>query len=493
MNKKKGILLGPAVLVTAAFIGPGTVMTASKAGSEFGYLLLWAVVFSVVATIVLQEMAARMGIVTGDGLSQALKTCLSSPLVRICVLGLVLVAILAGNAAYQTGNILGAASGAQALVTRGNEATSNQIDEVGGEMIVDAWLDARSRSFQNGLVALIAIIVLSVIWIGRFDFLQKLLSLLVALMSLLFIFAAVQSGPDWSRITSGFVPRIPTGGEWIVIGIIGTTVVPYNLFLHASAAAQQWKVDPSQPDSNDLFRFAIRNSRWDTILSVSLGGLVTCAILVTAAVAFHRVDSVDDTVLIHGKQLAAYDVAVQLEPALGRGAKLVFAIGLFAAGLTSAITAPVAAGFAVSGCFGWTGKLEDWRLKLTASGVVLAGVFFAIVSGESPQETIILAQVANGLLLPIIAVLLLMIVNQKELLGQYRNGKLTNALGMFVILIATLIAARQLYSVGQQVYKKIQPLGMQARIPETDLIGRADYKAVHQASTGREESLDRRK
>lgn len=439
--------------MTAAFIGPGTVMTASKAGSEFGFLLLWAVAFSVVATIVLQEMAARMGIVTGNGLSQALKTSLSSRLARFCVLGLVLLAILIGNAAYQTGNILGAASGAKALATRSDDAAANRVNEVADAAKDGTWLNPDSRIFQNGLVFLVAAIALSVIWIGRFDLLQNLLSLLVAVMSLLFIYAAVRSGPAWVDVASGFVPRIPTGGEWIVIGIIGTTVVPYNLFLHASAAAQQWKVEPEGSDADKLYRRAITNSRWDTVVSVALGGLVTCAILVTASVAFHSVDPGGVVASIHGKQIAAHDVAIQLEPALGRGAKLVFAVGLFAAGLTSAITAPIAAGFAVSGCFGWTGKLEDWRLKVTATGVMMAGVLFAVMFGKSPQQTIILAQVANGLLLPIIAVLLFMMVNQTELMRQYKNRKLTNALGVFVILITTLIAVRQLYSVGQQIIK----------------------------------------
>ena len=444
-------------------------MTASKAGSEFGFLLLWAVAFSVVATIVLQEMAARMGIVTGDGLSQALKSSLTNRLARFCVLGLVLLAILVGNAAYQTGNILGAASGVKALATQSEQEPANRLNEVAvADVAKDSnWLNPNSRLFQDGLVLLVAAIALSVIWIGRFDLLRNLLSMLVALMSLLFIYAAVRSGPSWPDVASGFVPRIPTGGQWIVIGIIGTTVVPYNLFLHASAAAQQWKVEPEGPDADKLYRRAITNSRLDTVVSVVLGGLVTCAILVTASVAFHSVGPDGVATSIHGKQIAAHDVAIQLEPALGRGAKLVFAVGLFAAGLTSAITAPVAAGFAVSGCFGWTGKLEDWRLKATATIVVLAGVVFAIMFGKSPVQTIILAQVANGLLLPIIAVLLFMMVNQTELMRQYRNRKLTNALGVIVILIASLIAIRQFYFVGQTVYKMFQP-AQEARLIDLD-------------------------
>lgn len=432
-------------------------MTASKAGSEFGFLMLWAVAFSVVATIVLQEMAARMGIVTGEGLSQALKTSLTNPVARISVLGLVLLAILLGNAAYQTGNILGAASGVKALIAEPVVAAPALSSDVRDPTSVPTWLDPNSRGFQNVLIVIVSLIALAIIWKGRIALLQNLLSLLVALMSLLFIYAAIRSGPDWADVASGFVPRIPKGGEWIVIGIIGTTVVPYNLFLHASAAAQQWDIDPKDPDARNLYHQAITSSRWDTILSVSLGGLVTCAILVTASVAFHTVDAGANAVSIHGKQITAHEVAIQLEPALGPSAKLFFAFGLFAAGLTSAITAPIAAGFAVSGCFNWTGKLEDWRLKATATGVVLAGVLFAVLFGKSPLQTIILAQVANGLLLPIVAVLLLVIVNQTDLMKQYKNRKLTNALGVVVILIATLIAVRNFNLVTQKVEKMLNP------------------------------------
>jgi manganese transport protein len=90
---KKHRLFGPAILVTAAFIGPGTVVTASRAGSDFGFLLLWAIGFSVLATIVLQEMAARVGIVTGQGLSHVIKAAIDHPIFRITVLGLILIAL----------------------------------------------------------------------------------------------------------------------------------------------------------------------------------------------------------------------------------------------------------------------------------------------------------------------------------------------------------------------------------------------------------------
>ena len=95
--------LGPGLLVTAAFIGPGTIITSSRAGARYGFALLWAVVFSVIATAVLQEMAARLGIVRRSGLSDAIRQSFRRPLLRYAALGLVALAITVGNAAYEGG------------------------------------------------------------------------------------------------------------------------------------------------------------------------------------------------------------------------------------------------------------------------------------------------------------------------------------------------------------------------------------------------------
>ena len=348
-SKPSTARFGPGLIVAAAFIGPGTVLTASKAGATYGYSLLWAVLFAVCGAIVLQEMAARVGIVTGNGLAQAIHKSFDAPLIRWAMLGLVLIAILFGNAAYQTGNIIGASVGLEVLT---------QLD-------IKIW------------ICVIAIAALAVIWVGRFDVFQILLAVLVAVMSGLFIVATVMGGPDLLQIVKGlFVPKIQEGSAWLVIGLIGTTVVPYNLFLHANAAATKWAKGESS-ESAESTRRAIRFSLVDTILSIGIGGLITGAILVTAAVAFSGTDT----------QLAnVRDIAIQLRPALGPWAERLFAVGLLAAGLTSAITAPIAAGYATAGCFGWPAKISDWRLKVTATLVVIAGVVCGIYFGSSPKE-----------------------------------------------------------------------------------------------------------
>ena len=170
------------------------------------------------------------------------------------------------------------------------------------------------------------------------------------------------------------------------------------------------------------------------MISVTIGGGITAALLVTAAVAFGGGGSLE----------SVRDVALQLKPALGAWAEPLFACGLFAAGLTSAITAPLAAGYASSGCFGWLGDLADWRLKTVATVVVLSGVGSALAFGASPRDAILVAQVANGLLLPLVAFFLLVMVNRPGLMGAMRNGWFSNVLGGIVVLLTLLLSARML-------------------------------------------------
>ena len=417
--------LGPGVFVTAAFIGPGTVMTASGAGAQFGYALLWAVLFSVVATIVLQEMAARLGVVTGDGLAHAIRTSVPHTFVRWLMIALVLGGILFGNAAYQTGNLLGAATGLEILL-------------VPVSAVEDAATSANGPSVAAWLSIAVAAMALTLIWTGRFSLIQTVLTALVALMGILFLIAAIAIRPDPLKLLAGLNPvstdwRVSgeaTGSGnsiWFVVGLIGTTVVPYNLFLHASAAASRWG------DADEVSRSA-RASMIDTVVSVAVGGLITAALLVTAAVAFGNGGSLE----------TVRDIALQLKPALGAWAEVLFASGLFAAGLTSAITAPLAAGYAAAGCFGWPGNLSDWRLKTVATVVVLSGVGSAVCFGSSPRDAIVVAQVANGLLLPLIAIFLLVMVNRSNVMGTMRNGWFSNLAGTIVVALTLLLSARML-------------------------------------------------
>ena len=382
---------GPGFLVTAAFIGPGSIATASAAGANFGVVLLWALVFSIVATIVLQEMAARLGLVSGEGLSQALRTTFQNPIISRCAVILVVAAIGLGNAAYEAGNISGAAMGLQSLTD------------------MPLWICA---IFIGSVGAVL-------LGTGAYRSLEALLILLVLIMSGVFLFTMLMIDVNVSALLSGvFTPSMPTGSAITVIALIGTTVVPYNLFLHANLVQKKWRGVP--------IRQAITESRTDTIVSIGLGGLITLAVMSTSAVAFFQT----------GEQFSSSSLATQLEPVLGSAANGFFAFGLLAAGLTSAITAPLAAGFAVSGALGWSTDFSDRHFRAICMSVLFIGTLFSAV-GTKPIAAILFAQAANGLLLPVTAVFLLIIMNRKNLLGEYRNSFVSNILGVAVVITVT--------------------------------------------------------
>lgn len=389
---------GPGWLVAAAFIGPGTVTTATVAGASYGSVLLWALLFSVVATLVLQEMAARLGLITGEGLGEAIRSRFSGP-TRILAVALVVGAIAIGNAAYETGNLLGGSLG------------------LGGA------LGGSPRMWA----VIIGSVAAALLWSGSYAAVERLMIVMVGIMSVTFLATAVTALPAMAELLKGlFIPHMPEGSILVVVGLIGTTVAPYNMFLHASAVGERW----SSPDD-------LGAARRDLVTSITLGGLVSMAILVTSAGTIYGTSA--------GVENAA-DMSAQLEPLLGAWAGVLFSIGLFAAGMTSAITAPLAAAYATAGALGWPRDLRDFRLRLVWGGVLAVGVAFA-VTGVRAVPAILFAQAMNGILLPGVALFLLLAVNDVRRMGTHKNRRFTNWLGAIVIVITFVLGGRALLSV----------------------------------------------
>ncbi|WP_282042874.1 Nramp family divalent metal transporter [Winogradskyella flava] len=404
MIKKFFKNIGPGPLVAAAFIGPGTVTICTLAGVNFGYALLWAMVLSVIATIVLQEMAARLGVVSQKGLSEIIRQEIKNPFVKGFALFLIISAIVVGNAAYEAGNISGGALGMETLF--GNSS-----------------LDIGSFNLRM-MPLIIGSIAFVFLYIGNYKVLERFLVGLVILMSLAFLITALITKPDIIGILKGvFVPSFPDKSILTIIGLIGTTVVPYNFFLHASLAKTKWK------DKSDL-----KYARKDTIIAVILGGVVSMCIIVSAS-AIPEQDISN-----------ASDLAKGLEPLFGVNAKYFLAIGLFAAGVTSAITAPLAAAFVASGCLGWETNLRSLRFRMVWMFILGLGVLFSTIGFKS-IEIIKFAQVANGLLLPIIAIFLLWVMNKSSVLGKYKNSRLQNIFGIIIIIISVFLGAKGILSV----------------------------------------------
>jgi manganese transport protein len=413
---------GPGALVTAAFIGPGTIATCSVAGASFGFALLWGLVFSVIATVVLQEMAARLGVITQQGLGEAVRKHFSHGLPKALTAILVISAIAIGNAAFEAGNILGATLGLESVGL--NALTGVGGSETGGPGSgLWGWLFSGGRPW----VLLIGLLTFLVLFSGSYKLIEQVLVTLVILMSLTFLTTAVFVQPDIGAVLKGmFVPAIPEGALLAVVGLIGTTVVPYNLFLYASAVQKRF----SSPEQ-------LHGARRDISVSVILGGFISMAIVVSAAMAYYGQDSSPAT---------GSDLARQLEPLLGKWSRYFIGLGLFSAGISSAITAPLAAAWATSGVLGWNPDMRSRRFRAVWMSILLAGVCFAVL-GFRPIEVIVFAQAANGILLPVIAIYLLWVMNSNKVMGKHKNGWLSNILGALVILVTLLLGMRSLGTV----------------------------------------------
>lgn len=395
--------IGPGALVAAAFIGPGTVTVCTLAGVQFGYELLWAMTLSIIATLVLQEAAVRIGLVTQKGLSQVLREELSGYSRNMMIL-LVLAAIVLGNAAYEAGNISGGVLGIQALGIDGVYTLGN--------LSFNIW------SILIGLVAFI------LLWLGNYKMIERLLIFLVLFMSLSFVITAILTKPDiGALLKNSFVPSFPSDSLLMIVALVGTTVVPYNLFLHASLVNQKWSgVDD------------IPVARKDTIIAVILGGLVSiCVIIAASAIPSNQVEGAEGLV----KSIA---------PLYGTAAKYFIALGLFAAGITSAITAPLAAAYVAQGCLNFKGGLKSKKFRASWMLVLILGVIFSTF-GIKPIEIIKFAQVANGILLPIIAGILIWLVNRSQLMGAHLNGRFKNALSILILIITIILGLRSILRV----------------------------------------------
>ena len=408
-------------------------------------MLLWALLFSVIATLILQEMTGRLGIVSRRGFGEAIRGQLTNPVARVASILLVLSAIVVGNVAYEGGNISGAVLGWEEVFGSWNW-TVGESGVGSAEVTGTADLTVRIPALLIGLIAFL------LLYHGSFQRILFVMTALVGVMSLVFVTTAVMIGPDLSAVMKGLlIPRATSAEFLTVIALIGTTVVPYNLFLHASMVQGRY-TDPIQ----------LSDMRKENAAGILMGGLISIAIVITSATA---------ETLTHQPVQNASDMARQLEPLLGGWAKSFMGIGLFAAGITSAVTAPLAAAYAARGLLGWeekekkaemngsegvvevaaqsttqTSSFENPRFRAVWMTVLGAGILFSSLS-YNPVRLIEFAQVANGITLPVIAAFLLYIINQPTLMGVYRNSLRGNVAGLAVILVTILISFRILRGV----------------------------------------------
>jgi manganese transport protein len=366
-------------VISAAFIGPGTVTTATSAGAHFGTQLLWTILFAVFACIVLQEGAARINIASGLSLGQAITSIYKSGRKNSLVALATVFTIFLGCAAYEAGNILGAVSGITLTVG---------LDR--------AWLTI-------GIILIAGILL----YTNSFKLLTNFLAAIIGIMGLGLIILLFSIDLELSSVLQGFVlPTIPVGAELLTIGLIGTTVVPYNLFLGS-------KVGESQE---------IRTMRRGLVISVLVGGLISISLILIGS-------------QVKG-EFSFANIAATLAEIAGSWSHYVFAFGLFAAGLTSAITAPWAASIAVSTTIKFNNEQKAFRLTWII--VLAAGLVFG-VSDVKPIPIIILAQALNGIILPFLSITIFFVLNNKRLMKDYTNRLMGNMFLLIVVWITLIL------------------------------------------------------
>lgn len=369
-------------VISAAFIGPGTITTAISAGATHQLQLLWAVTLGTIGCLVLQEVSARIVISSGLNLGQASRKSFGEKWGKSLMV-LVGGTVMLGCAAYEAGNILGAAAGLN-LLSRGNTKI---------------------------LTALIALAAFAVLWTNKRQVISWLMTALVGMMGIAFFVLALQQPFSFTTVISkAAIPAFPTGSGLLILGLIGTTIVPYNIFL--GSGISKGKTIP-------LMRVGLT-------VSVLVGGMITAAILIA------------------GTSVGAFatfpELAESLREKLGPVGSLALGVGLFAAGFSSSITAPYASSIIAFTIFGW----EDQRRLRWVWGIVLAIGFSFGISGIRPIPVILIVQAMNGLILPLLVALLIVLINHKTLIPkQHGHGLIFNSLLLLIFGSVLLIGLNQ--------------------------------------------------
>lgn len=368
------------MVIAAAFIGPGTVTVTAASGAGYGYSLLWALLFSTLACLVLQESAARVSITSGKNLGQLVLYRFKSKQLA----WFLAISVFLGCAAYEAGNILGSISGLALIVTGINPAIFTIV---------------------------IVVVAVAVLWLGNIKTVANIMGMVVALMGFTFLIVGLSMPIDTSALLKGlFVPSLPDGGILLTLGLVGTTIVPYNIFMGSGLAKGQ----------------DVKSMRFGLTIAVILGGLISMGIVLvgTSIIGdFNFANLADSLATTHGDWMA-----------------IVFAIGLFAAGFTSSITAPLAAAITLksvsSGDESWSEKGNKYRMAW--GFILLTGLVFGL-TGIKPIPVIILAQAANGLILPVLAIFLWIISNNSAIAKAYVNSHFVNFAMAATVFVAAVL------------------------------------------------------
>ncbi|MDF3934431.1 Nramp family divalent metal transporter [Pseudomonas citronellolis] len=397
---------GPGLLVSIGYMDPGNWATAIEAGSGFGYQLLYVVLLSSLAGMVLQCLAMRLGIVTGQDLAQLSRQRYSPAMAKVQWL-LAELSIVATDLA----EVLGCALAFHLLLG---------VNLTGGIL----------------LTALDTLIVLGLKG-QRFRHLEAIMLGLIITISACYVVELVLIKPHWPDVAAGFIPSFDTLSQreplYLAIGILGATVMPHNLYLHSSI------VQTRAVSGRGGVAAAIRLARLDTVVSLSLALLINAAILILAAAAFHETG--------HSEVTEIQDAYRLLEPLVGAGlAAILFGVALLASGQSSTFTGTIAGQVIMEGFLRM--KIPCWQRRFITRALALVPALLGVMlmGDKAVGKLLVLSQVVLSLQLPFALWPLIRFTSDRGLMGEFVNSRLTQALGWFLFVV---ISAANLWLLAQ--------------------------------------------
>ena len=388
-------VLGPGMITSNVDNDAGGIFTYSVCGATYGYALLWILVPVTIALVLVQEMCARMGIVTGKGLADLIREEFGLRLTFLLMIALLLCNL--GNAAA---NFAGLASASEVLGI------------------------SRYVSVPLGAIAIWWLVVF-----GSYKSAERVF-LVACLVYLSYPISAILARPDWSEAARGLVtPSLPGGASalWMVVGIVGTTIAPWMQFYLQSSV-----VEKEVPVAD------YRSTMWfDVVLGSIVAVVVAFFIVVACAATLHA----------HGVRgiASGADAARALEPLAGTAAKLLFAAGLAVASLFAACILPLSTAYSVCEGLGLEAGVnrrfkEAPEFYWLYTGIIVAGAGMILMPGVPLLPVILASQVANGLLLPVILVFMALLIRRRELMGEFVQGRIGDAVTWTVTAVLVVLA-----------------------------------------------------
>jgi manganese transport protein len=390
--------LGPAFIASIAYVDPGNFATNIQGGAKFGYTLLWVIVASNLMAMLIQTLSAKLGIATGHNLAEMCRLHFPRPLVWFMWVAMEVVAMATDLAEF-----LGAAIGFNLLFG------------------MPLWI--------AGLLTAVITFLLLALQARGFRPLELVISAMLGIIALCYVFETFLSKPDWSTVaTHAVLPRF-AGAESVILaaGILGATVMPHVIFLHSSLTQDRIVVADPQLKRR-LFRFQIT----DVLIAMGIAGFVNAAMLLMASATFYQSGLSD---------IASIEEAHRtLEPLLGAAASWVFAISLLTSGLASSTVGTMSGQVIMQGFIKM--HIPIWVRRLVTIFPSLVVIFW----GLDPTRTLVISQVVLSFGLPFAVIPLILFCQRRDLMGELVNRRLTTVIGW---LVTSLIVTLNLYLLHQ--------------------------------------------